>query len=545
MGVAAQGWVIPLLSMIETARLELLLFAAFFFVLGAFDELVMDGAWLACLISGKGRSHRLGAPMPAQLGAPIALFVPAWREAKVIAPMIRHALAAWPHADLRIYAGCYVNDPATRAAMEAGGAGDPRLRIVINEVPGPTTKGQCLNRIYRAMREDEAREGIRFRAVLLHDAEDMVHPDALTLIDRALDEADFVQIPVRPEMQVASPWVGNHYADEFADAHVREMVVRDWLGAGLPAAGVGCAFSARALAQVAERRGNGGGGAGGNPFDPLAMTEDYELGMLIGGKGSLPGGKGGTFLRVRAHDGSLVATRAFFPSRLDTAVRQKSRWVHGIAFDGWDQLGWSLRPVELWMRLRDRRGPLTALVLAAGYMLVVLTAVLWLAEQAGLYSPGPLPTLVYWVLIATTAAFAWRAIVRFVIVGREYGWGEGLGSVLRIPVGNVIAIIAARRAIFRYAASLRGVPARWDKTEHDRHAAARDCRRDLAGAARPGALRAAAPAGGFAPARRGRAFTAPSASACPDPAPDGSFWSSPARSARPAPMVGRCLGSLA
>src|SRR3546814_10397441 len=69
-------------------------------------------------------------------------------------------------------------------------------------------------------------------------------------------------------------------------------------------------------------------------------------------------------------DDALVATRAYFPDRLDHVVRQKTRWVHGIALQGWDRTGWSLRPAEFWMRLRDRRGPLTALVLLAGYSLL-------------------------------------------------------------------------------------------------------------------------------------------------------------------------------
>lgn len=89
----------------------------------------------------------------------------------------------------------------------------------------------------------------------------------------------------------------------------------------------------------------------------------------------------------------------------------------------------------------------------------------------GLHNPRRLPPLVYWMLIATTAAFVWRAVVRFVLVGREYGWSEGMAAVLRIPVSNVIAVIAARRALFRYIGTLLGQPRRWDKTEHDRHPA--------------------------------------------------------------------------
>ncbi|MFX8079166.1 hypothetical protein ABTK74_20480, partial [Acinetobacter baumannii] len=78
---------------------------------------------------------------------------------------------------------------------------DPRLRIVVHDCAGPTTKADCLNRLYGALRDDEARQAFRARGIVLHDAEDMVHPAGLMLLDRGLDEADFVQLPVRPEPQ--------------------------------------------------------------------------------------------------------------------------------------------------------------------------------------------------------------------------------------------------------------------------------------------------------------------------------------------------------
>ena len=466
MEVPVGGWVAPLLGLLEGVRLELLLFAGFWFIVGALDELGIDLAWLWLRLTGRIKRRSLPAPLPTDLRGPIALFVPAWQEARVIAPMLRHALTVWPHEDLVVFAGCYPNDDTTARAIEIGANGDARVRRIVNPQDGPTTKGDMLNALYRAMQSEEAGSGRRFRAVLLHDAEDLVHPDALSLIDRALDDADFVQIPVRPEPQLRSTWIAGHYADEFTEAHAREMVVRDRLGAGIPAAGVGCAFGRDALERVARQR---SGEAGGAPFEPTAMTEDYELGMTIGRRGAHGDGKGGVFLRVRDANGHLVATRAYFPTTLDAAVRQKSRWIQGIAFDGWDRLGWGGGATETWMRLRDRRGPLVAMVLLAAYLLIVVTAVLWVSDAAGIHDARPLPPLVYWLLIGTTAFFVYRAAVRFVLVGREYGWAEGFAAVLRIPIANVIAIVAARRALFRYVAGLLGRPQGWEKTEHDRH----------------------------------------------------------------------------
>src|SRR5665647_2263420 len=101
------------------------------------------------------------------------------------------------------------------------------------------------------METDERRRGTRFRMVLQHDAEDMVDPAALGLLDAALARVDFVQLPVLPQPQPASRWIGSHYCEEFAEAHGKAMVVRGELGVALPAAGVGCAFSRELLRAIA------------------------------------------------------------------------------------------------------------------------------------------------------------------------------------------------------------------------------------------------------------------------------------------------------
>ena len=177
------------------------------------------------------------------------------------------------------------------------------------------------------------------------------------------------------------------------------------------------------------------------------------------------------FVRRRAPDGRLIATRAYFPDRLDQAVRQKTRWVFGIAFQGWDRLGWHRAPVEIWMRLRDRRGPLTALVLFAAYTVLLLAGVGWLASLAGIVHETELAPALILILIANFASFVWRCVMRFGFTAREYGAVEGARAVLRVPVANIVAIMAGRRALFGYVRSLCGATPRWDKTEHDAHPA--------------------------------------------------------------------------
>ncbi|WP_338466759.1 glycosyl transferase family protein [Novosphingobium sp. ZN18A2] len=439
---------------------ELLLFAAFWLALGTLDEMLVDVAWLGLALRGRAGARPLTRPPDAPLGGIAAVFVPAWQEANVVGAMLSHCLESWPQAELRIYAGCYRNDTPTLCAMMEA-AGDPRLRIVVHDVDGPTTKADCLNRLYEALCDDEARAGFRARSIVLHDAEDLVHPAALSELDAALDQADFVQLPVMPEQQADSRWVAGHYADEFAEAHGKTMVVRDWLGVGLPSAGVGCAFSRDAIARIARRRGTP------HPFAPDSLTEDYECGLLV----AEDGGKG-RFLRIRDAAGALVATREFFPATLDAAVRQKTRWLHGIAFQGWDRLGWHRRPAEVWMRMRDRRGPLTAVVLVAAYLLIVIWPFAMVAERSGMIAALPYSRALEWLLVFNLAGFFWRAIMRFAFTAHVHGWVEGVRSVLRIHVSNVIAIIVGRRALLAYLRTLRGTGIRWDKTVHRRHPAA-------------------------------------------------------------------------
>jgi adsorption protein B len=296
--------------------------------------------------------------------------------------------------------------------------------------------------------------------VVMHDAEDMIDPAALSVLDSHIEGADLVQLPVLPHPLGQSRWIASHYCEEFAEAHGKAMVVRDALRAGLPTAGVGCAIARHALATLDRKHGGDG------PFAADGLTEDYELGLGVGALGGRS-----RFVRCRATDGRLVATRACFPARLDWAVRQKTRWVHGIAFQSWDRLGWSRRPADLWMRLRDRRGPLTALVLAVAYLLLALVTLGWIAELAG-FSLAPDPSPVLFALLAVNlAGFAWRAIWRFAFTAREYGIVEGVRSLLRIPVANVIAIMAGRRALWGYVASLGGRKPDWDKTRHTIHPA--------------------------------------------------------------------------
>jgi adsorption protein B len=436
----------------EFVMREAALFAACGFLLLGAGDLLVDLIWIGARLKRRGGIASVDSlPPPARPGR-LAVFVPAWDEARVIGGMLAHAEAAFGAADYLLYVGCYPNDEATVAAVRA--AAGPRVRLVVGPAPGPTSKADCLNRIWERMIEDEAAEGLPVKAVVLHDAEDVVHSAELALFDSLIERFDLVQLPVLPLIDPKSRWVGGHYADEFLEAHGKELVVRQAIGAALPSAGVGCAIARGALAALA--------GARGAPFDPDSLTEDYELGLRLKAIGCRQ-----AFVRLAAGPGRpLVATREYFPATLDAAVAQKARWMAGIALAGWDRLGWSGGMAERWMRLRDRRSPLAALVLFAAYGALLLWAGLAAAQAAGGPPLAPFSPALSLLVAANSLLLLWRLAMRFCFVAAVHGWREGLRAVPRTLTSNIIAMLAARRAILRYLAIRRTGAAHWDKTAH-------------------------------------------------------------------------------
>lgn len=448
-------WAVDVLSR------ETMLFAAVGFFIGGFDDLAID---LIYFIHQLLRLVRWHGEMPvvadfvAERPGHIAVFVAAWDESAVIGAMLRAALARFEHPDYTLYVGTYPNDRPTIDAVADVAAADSRIRLVIGSEDGPTTKAGCLNAIWWAMLRDEAAGVPPAKAIALHDAEDIVHPAELAIFDQLIDHHWVVQLPVLPLVDRQSPLVSGHYADEFAESHAKQMVVREFLGTGLPLAGVGCAIARPALDLIASFR-------DGGPFDPTSLTEDYELGLGIDALGGRA-----TFARVaERRGGPVVAVRAYFPGTLEAAVRQKSRWMVGIALAGWDRVGWGRLSDwrEHWMRMRDRRGPLAMLVLSIAYLALLAWVASWLLHLAW---PGPQPVIgpAMRVLLEINAVLlAWRLVLRIGFTVDAYGWREACWVPLRMLVANMISLRAARLAMIRYWTMLRGGEVHWDKTRHD------------------------------------------------------------------------------
>tara|TARA_R110000787_G_scaffold275643_1_gene384271 strand:+ start:2837 stop:4225 length:1389 start_codon:yes stop_codon:yes gene_type:complete len=450
-------------AFLATLHHEILLFAVVGLAIGGIDDFLIDLLFLSrrmwrdlVIYARYPRMTTATLPASANPGR-IAIFIPAWKEVEVIGSMLTHALNCWGEADYRIFIGTYPNDPDTIDAIAAVAEGDARVVVGINPLPGPSTKADCLNVLWRAMLADEAQLGRNYKAVVLHDAEDVVHPDEIRLFDFMIDRFQLVQLPVLP-LPGHGSWfsraIANHYCDEFAESHGKYLTVREALGASVPSAGVACAFERDALAALAINPARG-------PFDPSSLTEDYEAGLRI-----RDGGGHGVFVRIRDANGKLVATREYFPNSINAAVRQKARWIVGISLAGWDRMGWRGGTAELWMRLRDRRAAIAALVLCAAYVAFLLWPMLWVIAQFQPSFPRATSPAIDALLRVNFFLMSWRIFMRAVFAGHAYGWRYGVGAIPRTLLANLITILATQRALSLYARSLLGQPLSWDKTQH-------------------------------------------------------------------------------
>lgn len=157
----------PILSGIAA---ELALFAAAGYLLFAADDSLVDliyftrRIWRAVTVYSRFPRAFAQDLAPPETPGWIAIFVPAWDESAVIAPMLRATLARVAHADYHIFVGYYQNDPATAAAIAS--VADGRIVPVALPVDGPTTKADCLNHLYSALIDAET-VGIMYQ---LHQA---------------------------------------------------------------------------------------------------------------------------------------------------------------------------------------------------------------------------------------------------------------------------------------------------------------------------------------------------------------------------------------
>lgn len=447
------------------------------FLLSGIDDLVIDAIYIGSKIISTLRhtyKESVGeAELLEQQEAFIAIMIPAWDESAVIRPMLVNMVKTIEYHNYHIFVGTYPNDQHTREEVDIVAAEYPHIHRIVCPNPGPTCKSDCLNAVYEGILLFEQEQRLTFSAFVMEDCEDLVHPLHLKLINHYIPRYDMVQLPVFPLERPWQDFTSGHYIDEFCELHGKDIVVRQLLSGSIPAAGVGCAFSRKAVSAVARAR--------EEIFNTSSLTEDYEFGLSIGALGLkcifvnqlIPDitVKQDTWKRNGLPD-RHISVREYFPSTFRTAVKQKSRWVLGIAIQGWANLGWKGGLATRYMLARDRKTLVTSEVSLLGYLIVIFVVCLqtytWLAPDSYRYPPlveqgSWLSRILFVNMFFLINRLSWRIYSVYRIYGAPQCW-------LAIPRqvwSNIINGFATNRAIYLFLrAKLLGKRIAWDKTAH-------------------------------------------------------------------------------
>lgn len=443
------------------------------------DDLFVDLVyWSRRLKSGVTSALRRPFPEPPPLDLavekPLVIMVPAWQEHGVICQMAELAASTLDYRNYHLFVGTYPNDPQTQADVDAVAQRFPNVHKVVCAKPGPSSKADCLNNILGAILAFEKQSGLSFEGFILHDSEDVLAPMELRLFSSLVSRKDLIQVPVYPLARRWDDFTSGHYLDEFAETHGKDIVVREALAQQVPSAGVGTCFSRRAILAL-QAAGEG------VAFDAQSLTEDYDIALRLKAYGMSE-----TFVRHRTSAWDwrslawtglrrgpqvhVLSVREFFPDTLAAAVRQKSRWIIGIVFQGYRRHGWSGSLVLNYFLWRDRKGALVSLL---GFMAMLILLQLGLLWGYAVVAQKPLPQVFTgedWLVVLLAINFwliANRMVQRIVFVSAEYGVVQGLLSVPRLAWGNLINFLATWRAIRQVLRAGDAYRVRWDKTRHD------------------------------------------------------------------------------
>ncbi|MBI4889888.1 MAG: glycosyl transferase family protein [Acidobacteria bacterium] len=450
------AWNSPVPSALARWAPLLLFLLASCLLLGGLDDLAVDLGWFWRV----ARKRREVLPDPDRERS-IAIWIPLWHEAAVIRRMLEHNLAAIGYRDYEVFVGVYRNDPETRAEVLAVASRDNRVHLA--EVPhdGPTMKADCLNWVYQRMLHWERASGRRMEVVVIHDAEDVIHPLSLKLVNRYCEVADMVQMPVLPLQTPWREWTHGLYCDDFAESQGKDLETRVAYGGFLPGCGVGTALRREAVDALALKE-------SGCILQPASLTEDYDLGVRLHRLGFRQ-----KFIPLQLDRGVPVATGEFFPRTPSAAIRQRTRWVTGNSLQAWQRHGWGRgmrQPwVQAWYFWRDRKGlwgnPLSVacnLLLIGGVMSWAGGISWWPAEWHAAQYP-----IIKVLLGCNMALFVERIAVRILVVSQFYGWRFASGVPCRLLLGNWINSVAVIRAAWAWMlASIGWRPLHWMKTSH-------------------------------------------------------------------------------
>ena len=461
----------------------LLAICAVVFLLSGLDDLFLDIVYYTRRILANKKMKR--APYAAisleQLNTKarsrVALMVPCWQESEVIGAAVAHNLEIIDYDNYEVFVGTYPNDQATINAVAEAAARFPRVHCVVGTNPGPTNKADNLNQIYTAIIQYQKETGQEFDIIVMHDAEDVIHPMAFKLYNYLMPEAGMVQIPIFP-LEVPlfnfTHWV---YNDEFAEYHVKDVVSRGLISGIVPSAGVGTAFSKEALHKLDDIY-------AGEVFSTNSLTEDYAISVKIRKHNLKPVfvqqfvpriierrrffGIIGPYVETTIPE--WIATRSFFPTVYRNAVRQRSRWCLGIVFQEWTNTGWPGTLAMKYCLYRDRKALFANFMTMIGYMVFIYTVIfaVWAnywPDSLQMLSLMDARTWLSYVLAVDLFLMLFRMSQKMLTNYRLYGFLPAMLSVTRTPYANVMSSHAMLIALRQFIKGRRtGIQIKWEKT---------------------------------------------------------------------------------
>ncbi len=166
------------------------------------------------------------------------------------------------------------------------------------------------------------------------------------------------------------------------------------------------------------------------------------------------------FVPLRLPADAPVATREYFPRRLRAAIRQRSRWVAGIALQGWEHHGWRAPLRQAYFFWRDRKG-------LVGNLLSPFANLLFLCWVAGWRGFSGIPHWAAGLCTTTLGLSVVHFLIRTALSARVYGWPFAAGVLPRMFWGNLLNSAATVSALRQFAvARRRGRALAWRKTDH-------------------------------------------------------------------------------
>ena len=418
------------------------------FVISGIDDLIVDCifGWMYCF--GKQKQPATPLPIPQKK---LAVLIPLWNEYEVIAQMLHHNTSVLHYRNYELFIGVYPNDEKTLREIQLIESIFPKVHLCLCPHDGPTSKADCLNWIFQHIILHEQSTGDVFEGFLTHDAEDVIHPESFSVINRHLDEYDMVQVPILPLPTPFTSLTHAVYCDEFAEGQLKDLRARVFSGGFMPGCGVGTALSRHCVQQLAEIQSN-------RVFDPLCLTEDYEIGLRVHRLGLKQ-----IFTSLNSE---RVMTWEFFPQTFRGAVRQRTRWITGISLQSWQRNGWGDDRDSWYWLWRDRKGLIGNPLSLFANLIFLYGGITYIAARI---SETP------WQLSGYIPSLAWlalcfqlvRLLTRTICCSKIYGYRFALGTPVRVLWANLINSCATVSAVHRFALSqIQKTPLIWLKTEH-------------------------------------------------------------------------------